>query len=119
MSPIVTQKQHKSGRLDQKGYGLVSGLVGFVFGAIAALVAFRFVFRLLDANADNSIVSWVYNTSEPLVSPFFGIFNNDINVLNGIFEFETLLALAVYAVVGFLVTRLFSGGYNRNRTHSV
>ncbi len=117
MPHISVSHPSRHARLNQKGYGLIGGLVSLFFGIILAIVAFRFIFRLLGANPDNGIVSWVYATSQPLVTPFFGIFNHDINLLTGRFEFETLIALVIYGVIASLVSRLFSGGYHR--THSV
>jgi uncharacterized protein YggT (Ycf19 family) len=103
--------------LNQKGYGLIGGLVSLFFGVILAIVAFRFVFRLLGANPDNAIVSWIYAASQPLVAPFFGIFNLDMNLLTGRFEAATLVALVVYGVIASLITRLFAGG--SRRAHSL
>jgi uncharacterized protein YggT (Ycf19 family) len=101
---------------NQRGYGLIGALVSLVFGVILAIVGLRFVFKLLGANPANAIVSWIYEMSEPLVAPFFGIFNADMSVTTGRFELSTLIALVVYAIIAALVTRLFSGGY---RTHPV
>ena len=98
-----TARTYTTTRLNQQGYGLIAGVVSLVFGIIMAIVAFRFIFRLLGANPANSVVAWIYNASVPLVSPFFGIFNHDINVLTGRFELETLLALVVYGVIASLV----------------
>ena len=103
-------------KIDQKGFGLISGIISLFFGIIIAIVAFRFVFRLLGANEANGIVAWIYAASQPLVSPFFGIFNRDINVLTGRFEFETLLALVVYAVIGSLLSNILGG---RRHSHAV
>lgn len=104
-------------KYNQKGYGLIGGLVSLFFGIIIGIVAFRFIFRLLGANPANGIVSWVYEASTPLVSPFYGIFNRDITLATGRFELETLLALIVYGVIASLITGLFARGYRR--PHSV
>ena len=101
---------------NQKGYGLISGLVSLFFGIILAVVAFRFVFRLLGANPDNAIVSWVYAASQPLVSPFFGIFNLDMNLVTGRFEVATLVALVVYAVIASIITNVLGGS---RRPHAI
>lgn len=101
---------------NQKGYGLISGLISLFFGVILTIVALRFVFRLLGANPDNSIVSWVYSASAPLVSPFFGIFGHDIDIATGRFELDTLIALIVYAIIASLITSLFARGYRRTHT---
>ncbi len=103
-------------RINQKGYGLIGGLVSLLFSIIIAIVAFRFIFRLIGANASNSIVSWVYSASQPLVSPFFGIFGHDVNVATGRFELDTLIALIVYAVVAGIIGSLFGRSYHRPHT---
>ena len=87
------------------------------FSIIISIVALRFVFRLLGANGDNGIVSWIYAASHPLVAPFFGIFNHDVNVLTGRFELETLLALVVYGIIATIATGFFGRTYNR--PHSI
>lgn len=97
----------------QRGYGLIGGIVSLFFSIILGIVALRFLFRLLGANPANGIVSWIYDASQPLVSPFFGIFNRDINVLTGRFELETLLALVVYGIIASIVTGLFGRSYGR------
>lgn len=101
---------------NQKGYGLIGSLLSLFFGIIIAIVAFRFVFRLIGANPANEIVSWVYNASQPLVAPFFGILGHDINVAVGRFELDTLVALIVYSVIASLVSHAFGGSYGRTRT---
>lgn len=95
--------------LGQRGYGFIAGIINFIFGIIIALLAFRLLFRLLGANPSNGIVDFVYNTSEPFVQPFFGIFNSSIDLATGRFEIETLLAIIVYGVVAALIMGIFGG----------
>lgn len=94
---------------NQRGGSIIGGLISFIFGIIITIVALRFVFRLFGANASNDLVNWIYETSQPLVSPFFGIFNTDIDVTTGDFELETLIALIVYVLIAGLLSRLFAG----------
>ena len=108
MRHISTTESTAPRRRTQGGYGLIGGLVSLFFGIILTIIALRFVFRLLGANAGNGLVSWIYDTSAPLVSPFFGIFNHDINVTTGRFELETLLALIVYGIIASLIMGLFA-----------
>jgi hypothetical protein len=116
---IRTQSTRKASTkkldLDQHGSGLIGGLISLFFGVIISIVALRFIFRLLGANADNSIVSWIYNASQPLVSPFFGIFGHDVNLLTGRFELDTLIALIVYGIIASVLSNAF-GGYRRTHT---
>jgi hypothetical protein len=89
---------------------LVSSVIGLIFGIIIVLVGFRLLFRLLGANPENGLVSWVYSASEPLVQPFFGMFNGTIDVTTGRFELESLIALIVYAIIAAVLTGITSRG---------
>jgi hypothetical protein len=93
---------------DQHGVAFIGSLISLIAGIIGALLALRFIFRLLGANPNNGFVEWVYATSKPLVAPFYGIFNHDINVVTGKFELETLVALIVYGIVAAIVISLVS-----------
>ena len=103
--------------INQKGYGAVGALISLVLSIIIGIVAVRFVFRLIGANPDNSIVSWFYAASQPLVAPFFGIFGHDVSIATGHFEFDTLEALIVYGVIAAVITSLFGRMYHR--PHSI
>lgn len=96
--------------LGQRGAGLITGIISFIFGAIITILALRLVFRMFSANPNNGIVDWVYDISQPFVQPFFGIFRTDtIDLATGRFEIETLVALIVYGLIGALLTGLFGG----------
>lgn len=102
--------------VNQKGYGFIGGIISLIFSIIIAIVALRFVFRLLGANADNGFVSWIYSISQPLVSPFFGIFGQDASVLSGRFEYESLIALIVYGVIGSILSGIFGRTWRHTPT---
>jgi hypothetical protein len=101
------------GAVEPVAYGpsILSQIVWLVAGIILILLAFRFVLSLLGANTGNSFAQFIYNTSHPFVSPFFGLFNYN-NVQYGVSRFEiyTLVAMAVYAAVAWLLAYLFSLG---------
>ena len=101
---------------NQRGYGLIGAIVNLFFSVVISIVALRFIFRLLGANATNGIVAWIYNASAPLVAPFFGIFNHDINVLTSRFELESLAALIVYGIIAGIVTSFFGRTYGRSHS---
>ncbi len=83
-------------------------VVWFIAGIILTLLAFRFVLSLLGANRNNGFADFIYSVSHPFVAPFFGLFNYQAQYGVSRFEFETLIAMAVYAVVAagiaYLVT---------------
>jgi hypothetical protein len=74
--------------------------VGFIVGVVDVLIAGRFVLKLLGASTQSSFVNLVYGVSSPLVAPFHGIFPSSGSVANS-FEPEALIAIAVYALIGW------------------
>lgn len=87
---------------------IVGRLVWFVAGIILILLAFRFVFILAGANQGSGFVNFIYNVSHPLASPFFGIFGYQQSLGVGKFEFSTLVAMAVYALIAWGVAQLLT-----------
>ncbi len=74
--------------------------VGFIVGVIDVLIAGRFLLKLLGASAQSSFVNFIYGVSSPLVAPFHGIFPNTGSTGN-VFEPAALVAIAVFAVIGW------------------
>jgi uncharacterized protein YggT (Ycf19 family) len=74
--------------------------VGFVVGVVDILIAARFLGKLLGASSQSAFVNFVYQVSSPLVAPFKGIFGNSGSGANS-FETASLVAIVVYAVIGW------------------
>jgi len=79
--------------------------VGLIVGVVDVVIAGRFLLELLGASSQSSFVNFVYSVSAPLVAPFHGIFANAGSSTN-IFEPAALVAIAVYAVIGWGVVML-------------
>jgi len=77
-----------------------AAIVGFVVGVVDILIAARFLGKLLGASAQSAFVSFINTVSGPLVAPFQGIFGNGGSKANS-FETADLVAIAVYAVIGW------------------
>lgn len=74
--------------------------VGLVVGVVDVLIAGRFLLKLLDASTQSSFVGFVYAVTAPLVAPFHGIFPNT-GTTGSVFEPAALVAMAVYALLGW------------------
>jgi len=74
--------------------------VWLVAGVVDALLAIRFVFKLLGASTQASFVTFIYDLTQVFVAPFHGIFNT---VASGrsVFEPESLVAIAIYSLIGW------------------
>jgi len=93
------------------GINIISRIIWFVAGVILLLLAFRFVLALLGANTTNSFAQFIYNTSHPFVAPFFNLFNyNNIQYGSSRFEIYTLVAMAVYAAIAWVLSALANIG---------
>jgi hypothetical protein len=86
------------------GYRAIQ-LVWFVVGLINAVLAFDFVLRLAAAN-DVGFAHFIYALGRVFAAPFDGIFN--ITVADGVYvaRWSDLLAIAVYSLIGWGITKL-------------
>lgn len=93
------------------GINVVSRAIWFVAGVILLLLGFRFVLSLLGANTTNGFAQFIYNTSHPFVAPFFNLFSYN-NIQYGVSRFEvyTLVAMAVYAAIAWVLSALTNIG---------
>ncbi|HVE80925.1 MAG TPA: YggT family protein [Candidatus Dormibacteraeota bacterium] len=111
---IITERKSSSNGSD---YYTAQNLIYFLFGLLIALLTFRFIFRLLGANPGSGFVDFVYSLTNPFVAPFYGIFGGDLvtegAVTTAVLDSATLVAIAVYALIGWGVGRLVAAASGR------
>ncbi len=88
-------------------------VVWYIVGVIVALLALRFVLLLLGANQGNGFVDFIYGLSGVFASPFYGIFSYQPSYGQSTFEVSTLVAIAVYVLVGWGIAKLTTLGSAR------
>jgi hypothetical protein len=96
--PVNSRAEHRMTVAERVIY-----LVG---GILTALLAVRFLLSLLGANRGNGFADFIYSVSHPFVSPFFGLFNYKEQFGTSRFEFETLIAIVVYAIAMVVLARI-------------
>ncbi len=77
-----------------------AAVVGFIVGAVEIFIAARFLGKLFGASAQSAFVNFIYQVSGVFVAPFTGIFG-DTGTKTNTFETASLVALVVYAVIGW------------------
>lgn len=82
-------------------------VVWYVLGVIEALLAFRFVLRLLGANPAAGFTDFIYSLSYIFTAPFSAVFGNTRVLPGSVFEWTTLLAMLVYWILALGIIRLF------------
>ncbi|HSE61498.1 MAG TPA: hypothetical protein VLA88_04355 [Candidatus Saccharimonadales bacterium] len=96
------------------------GIIYVILGFIELLLGFRFVFLLLGANPESAIVGGVYAWSGIFTAPFAGIFGQAVTTAPGVgvvtqsvFDWTTLIALAIYGMIGAVVIGASSHWWRR------
>ena len=84
-------------------------IVYYILGVLEALLAFRFLLKLLAANPAAGFTDFIYTLSYPFVAPFLSVFRIT-RVQGSVFEWTTLLAMLVYALIAYGIIKLFVMG---------
>ncbi len=80
-------------------------VVWYLLGFLEAILAFRFVLKLLGANPTAGFTDLLYSLSYPFVAPFLNVFR--VGKLEGsVVEWTTLLAMLVYWLLALGVLKL-------------
>jgi hypothetical protein len=85
-------------------------VVWYILGTLEALLAFRFVLKLLGANPEAGFSSFIYNTTYVFAAPFLSVFRSSTVTQGSVFEWTTLLAMLVYWLIATGVINLFLMG---------
>jgi hypothetical protein len=102
----TTQTERKVEEAPVSGSVLAARVVSYILGVIEVILAFRFVLSLLGANRSNEFAQLVFNISNPLVQPFFGLFGYTPTYGASHMEMYTLVAMAVYAIIAWGIIAL-------------
>lgn len=92
-------------------------LVYLVFGVIDGLLIIRLILKLLGANPTAGFSNWLYNVTNFFLVPFKNILptiGNDQSQL----EMSVVLAILVYALLGWAIGRFVAIVFYRNVTVS-
>jgi hypothetical protein len=81
-------------------------IIWYILGVIEVVLAFRVILKLLGANTFSGFTNFIYAVSGPFALPFAGILRTSVSS-DSVFEWSTLIAMAVYAVVAYGIVELF------------
>jgi hypothetical protein len=88
-------------------------VIWYLLGFIEIVLAFRFVLKLLGANPESGFTKFVYGISVPFAGPFANIFSPSTTQgfeTTSFFEWSTVVAAFVYAVVAWGIIKIFKLG---------
>lgn len=111
--PVTTDRQVVTDRTAAPGSVVAARVVWYITGVIIALLGLRLILQLLGANEGNPFVDLVYGLSGIFAAPFFGMFSYEPSYGVSYFEVSTLVAILIYALIGWGLARLFTLGSRR------
>ena len=83
----------------------IERVIWFIVALLDAMIAIRFFMKLLGASYSADFVRFMYGITAPLVGPFRGIFPASGSG-SYVLEPESLIAIAIYLLIGWAVVAL-------------
>ncbi len=83
----------------------ITGLIQLGFGVLDGLIGLRFLLKLMAANPENPFAQIVYFVTEPFLWLFMGLTRTP-SFEGIVIEFYDLVAIAVYAMLGWVIIQL-------------
>jgi hypothetical protein len=80
-------------------------LVWLVFGILETMIALRVGLKLVAANPDSPIVSFIYGFTNIFLAPFTGLIGSPSNG-NMVLELSSLFAILIYGLIAWVIERV-------------
>ena len=101
----VSTTQHDEGEKARNTTFKVTQVIWLLLGFLESVLALRFMFKLIGVNPANAFASILYGFTDLFVAPFASLTGAPA-VEGMVFEFSTLIAMVVYALVFYAIERL-------------
>lgn len=85
---------------------LIINLTNIVVDITEMFLVLRLVLKLFGASSAAPFVRWVYDTTDPLLWPFRGIFPSPTLARGLVIDFSTIFAIIVYIFAGYIITEI-------------
>ena len=107
----VTRENTKTLQTNDGSKTTAVNVVRYIYGFVAIVLALRFILRLFGANPGNAFVELIYSISGVFSLPFdtiFGVESIQAGDVSSVFEPSILVAIAIYALISWGVTKLLT-----------
>jgi uncharacterized protein YggT (Ycf19 family) len=101
----VTTSQHEQGQNGRVATFKATQLIWLFLGILEALLALRFIFKLIGVNEANTFATFLYGLTNVFLVPFTSL-TGAPSTGGMTFEFSTLIAMFIYAMIGWALERL-------------
>jgi len=96
----------------------VSQIIWLLFGGLEALIGIRVILMLIGANPANGFTAFVYQLTQFFLWPFQNLIANP-TFQNMTLEVTSIIAMIVYALLGWLIVRMIWVVFYRSPTSEV
>lgn len=96
----------------------VTQIIGLMFSFLIGLIALRVILRLIAANPASPFAGFIYSLTDLFLWPFFGL-TTEPGVGGMVLEIPSLVAMLVYALIGWLIVRVIWLVFSTTPTRSV
>jgi hypothetical protein len=96
----------------------VSQIIWLLFGGLEALIGIRVILMLIGANPANGFTAFVYQLTQLFLWPFQNLISNP-TFQNMTLEVTSIIAMIVYALLGWLIVRMIWVVFYRTPTSEV
>lgn len=87
----------------------IARIVWLLASVVIGALVLRFIFMVFGGDPSHDFVALVYDFSRPFVVPFVGIFGEREGLAGERqVEIATVVAIAVYAIIASIISRLFA-----------
>ena len=97
---------------------IITDAIWLIVSVVLILLALRFALLLLGANQSAGFTQFIYNVTAPFMAPFVAVFGK-AQIDRSVFDWSTLLAMIVYALIGWLLVSLVAAVTPRASYESV
>ena len=110
----VRTTQHEQGSEQRVATFRATQIIWLLLGILEALIALRFVFKLLGVNAANSFAALLYNMTNLFVAPFTSLVGAPA-AGNMVLEVSSIIAMLVYLLLFWGIERIVYVAFYRPR----
>src|SRR5581483_6581751 len=103
--PVVTEPAVVEPRVYRPFGHQVNRVIWYLFGLLEGLLALRVILHAIGANPDNAFAAFIAAVTAPFVAPFRTLVA-DPRYDGAVFEVTTLVAMVVYVLLAYAITRL-------------
>lgn len=84
----------------------LSQIINVFLVLIETSLSLRFLLKFFGANTSAPFTEWIYNNTQPLLSPFVNIFPAPQIQSSFTLEFTTLFAIVIYMILGYTLIEI-------------